>query len=206
MLFAHIGGSLSIALSPLRFSFSKQALQLKRNLYYLPGRGGRLTGGLGSFLSGLGTVIGRELTGDFAKLTFTEQVDLVRADLTGQICIVVANSFGSYFLLNALLEMPGFAGKILLLSPVLGDVENPETGMVYCPPRAQRFIESLGGGGLEVAMNMRVLVGSEDWQCNRLALALLKASGASVTEIAGESHTLPREAVLGALEALLEVH
>ncbi len=97
--------------------------------YYLPGRGGRLTGGLGSFLSGFGTVVGRELTGDFAKLSFGEQVDLVRADLSGQDYFVVANSFGCYLLLNSLFELPGYAGKILL--PSKKDVVlNPSVGFV----------------------------------------------------------------------------
>ncbi|MEY3573019.1 MAG: hypothetical protein RJA77_934, partial [Pseudomonadota bacterium] len=96
----------------------------KTPIYYLPGRGGRLTGGLGSFLSGFGTVLGRELTGDFAKLSFGEQVELLRADLSGQDYLVVANSYGCYLLLNALFELPGYTGKILLLSPVLGDAEN----------------------------------------------------------------------------------
>lgn len=63
-------------------------------IHYLPGRGGRLNGGLGAFLSELGSVVGRELSGDFAKLSAAEQVEQVRLDLSGQDYFVVANSFG----------------------------------------------------------------------------------------------------------------
>jgi pimeloyl-ACP methyl ester carboxylesterase len=169
----------------------------KTPIYYLPGRGGRLIGGLGSFLSGFGTVVGRELAGDFAKLSFGEQVELLRADLSGQDYFVVANSYGCYLLLNALFELPGYAGKILLLSPVLGDAENPETGMVYCPPRAQRFVESLRSGRLRLGAAMQVLVGSEDWQCNREGLGLLKGLDAvDVKEVEGEGHRIPASVVL----------
>lgn len=165
-------------------------------VYYLPGRGVRLTGGLGSFLSGFGIVVGRELTVDFAKLSFGEQVDLVRADLSGQDYLVVANSYGCYLLLNALFELPGHEGKILLLSPVLGDAENPETGMVYCPPRAQRFMESLRSGRLRLGAAIHVLVGSEDWQCNREALGLLKGlDDVYVKEVEGEGHRIPSSVV-----------
>lgn len=170
--------------------------------YYLPGRGGRLNGGLGTALGQFGEVRGRELSGDFARLRFDEQVELIRADLHGQDCPVVANSFGCYLLLNALLDQPPYPGRILLLSPILGDAENPDTGMVYCPPRARTFFDALLAGKLKFAAPAHVLVGSEDWQCNRAALPLLRASGALVEELSGGGHELGKEAVGGALRGL----
>jgi hypothetical protein len=165
-------------------------------IYYLPGRGGRLNGGLGTHLTEFGAVVGRELSGDFAKLSFAEQVEQVRLDLSGQDYFVVANSFGCYLFLNAVIEMERYGGRALLLSPVLGDAENPETGMIYCPPRAKRFMEALRGGALEFECDLRVLVGSEDWQCNREALGLMMAlRGVVVEEVEGEGHRLSHEVV-----------
>lgn len=165
-------------------------------IYYLPGRGGRLNGGLGAFLSELGSVVGRELSGDFAKLSFAEQVEQVRLDLSGQDYFVVANSFGCYLFLNAVIEMGGYGGRALLLSPVLGEAENPETGMIYRPPRATRLMDALREGALAFESHVRVLVGSEDWQCNREALGLMKGlKGVVVEEIEGEGHKLSREVV-----------
>jgi hypothetical protein len=165
-------------------------------IYYLPGRGGRLNGGLGTHLTEFGAVVGRELSGDFAKLAFTEQVEQVRLDLLGQDHFVVANSFGCYLFLNAVIEMGGYEGKALLLSPVLGDAESPETGMIYFPPRAKRFMNALREGALEFKSDVRVLVGSEDWQCNREALGSIKAlRGVVVEEIEREGHQLKRDIV-----------
>jgi hypothetical protein len=173
-------------------------------VYYLPGRGGRLTGGLGTYLSELGSVAGRELSGDFAKLSFAEQVEQVRLDLVGQDYFVVANSFGCYLFLNAVIEMGGCGGKALLLSPVLGEAENPETGMIYCPPRAKRFMDALREGALAFESDVRVLVGSEDWQCNREGLGLMKAlKGVLVEEIEGEGHRLKPQIIRRYLHSLI---
>jgi hypothetical protein len=173
-------------------------------IYYLPGRGGRLNGGLGAHLSEFGTVVGRELSGDFAKLSFAEQVEQVRLDLSGQDYFVVANSFGCYLFLNAVIEMGGYGGKALLLSPMLGDAENPETGMIYCPPRAKRFMDALREGALEFESDVRVLVGSDDWQCNREALGFTMAlRGVVVEEIEGEGHRLEPQIVKRRLLSLI---
>ena len=172
-------------------------------IYYLPGRGGRFNGGLGAFLSELGSVVGRELSGDFAKLSFAEQVEQVRLDLSGQDYFVVANSFGCYLFLNAVIEMGGYGGRALLLSPVLGEAENPETGMIYCPPRATRLMDALRESASAFESDVRVLVGSEDWQCNREALGLLKAlQSVVVEEIEGEGHQLKLEIIRAAAQDL----
>ena len=173
-------------------------------IYYLPGRGGRFTGGLGAFLSELGSVAGRELSGDFAKLSFAEQVEQVRLDLSGQDYFVVANSFGCYLFLNAVIEMGGYGGRALLLSPVLGEAENPETGMIYCPPRAKRFMDALRESAMAFEYDVRVLVGSEDWQCNREALGLMMAlRGVVVEEVSGEDHRLEPQIIRSCLHSLI---
>jgi len=62
-----------------------QALKLPMNIYYLPGRGGRLETGLGEALLSRGlNVSGRETLGDFAKLSFSEQIEHVAQDLKAQ--------------------------------------------------------------------------------------------------------------------------
>jgi hypothetical protein len=86
---------------------------------------------------------------------------------------------------------------------VLGDAENPETGMIYCPPRAKRLVDALRDGALEFGSDVRVLVGSEDWQCNREALGLMKAlQSVAVEEIEGEGHQLRLEIISAAAQDL----
>lgn len=75
-------------------------------VYYLPGMGGSLSQGLGQVLVATGcSVNGRELQGDFAKLTFAQKVEAVVKDLRSHqndgASRVIANSFGAYLFLHA---------------------------------------------------------------------------------------------------------
>ncbi len=68
--------------------------------------GGRLDSGLGQALLDKGlAVTGRELVGEFRKLAFNEQVDVVANDLKSNFgdkdARVIANSFGAYLFLHA---------------------------------------------------------------------------------------------------------
>jgi hypothetical protein len=97
-------------------------------LYYLPGRGGRLETGLGEALTALGLAVsGRETVGDFARLSFQEQIELVAQDLKTDFwhedSRVIANSYGAYLFLHAQTLLPAYVGKVLLLSPIVGELE-----------------------------------------------------------------------------------
>jgi len=73
-------------------------------LYFLPGRGSSLNGRLGLELQSRGCQLhGRVLEGDFATLSFPEQVDHVSADLReldGRDIPVIANSWRAYWALK----------------------------------------------------------------------------------------------------------
>ena len=99
---------------------------MNRTIYCLPGRGGRLATGLGEGLSSRGfNVTGRETVGDFRSLAFQEQIDIVAEDLRTRFwqedARVIANSFGAYLFLHAQAQMEPYVGKVLLLSPIVGD-------------------------------------------------------------------------------------
>src|SRR6056300_1206841 len=93
-------------------------------LYFLPGRGSTLNGRLGRELQDRGFELqGRALDGDFAKLSFPEQVDHVAADLReldGRDITDVANSWGAYWALHAILQNQKCYSRTLLISPILG--------------------------------------------------------------------------------------
>ena len=100
-------------------------------IYYLPGHGGRLTSGLGQALVDRGyEVVGRETVGDFARLSFQEQIELVAQDLKTDFWYedsrVIANSYGAYLFLHAQTMLPAYVGKVLLLSPIVGEFSSGE--------------------------------------------------------------------------------
>ena len=94
-------------------------------IYYLPGRGGRVDEGLGLALQSRGlTVYGRHLFGEFQRLRFSDQIQVIADDLKhgfwNENALVVANSFGAYLFLHAQTLLDPFPGKVLLLSPIIG--------------------------------------------------------------------------------------
>lgn len=107
--------------------------------YYLPGRGGRLDAGLGLELLNRGfAVTGRQLLGDFQRLRFSEQIEVIGNDLQSQFwhadALVIANSYGAYLYLHAQSDIPVFPGRVLLLSPILGGSSAPGAALVFFRP------------------------------------------------------------------------
>jgi predicted alpha/beta hydrolase family esterase len=174
------------------------------NIYYLPGRGGRLQTGLGEALLSRGlNISGRETLGDFAKLRFPEQIELVAKDLKTHFwrddAMVVANSFGAYLFLHAQTLMAPFPGRVLLLSPIVGEFANSESQTFFVPPRARQLMELVRAGRYPSPKHCEIHVGEQDWQSNPDNVqALAKLMAWHVTVIPEAGHMLPKTYV-GAL-------
>lgn len=174
-------------------------------LYFLPGRGSSLNGRLGVELQNKGfQLYGRVLDGDFAKLSFPEQVDHVASDLReldGHDIPVVANSWGAYWALHAILQNQKCYSRTLLISPILGAVRGE--GRMFKPPLSKVMEQSINEG-LFPDIELTVLVGSEDWQSpsNRCE-EMCKAVGGDIIVAEGKGHDLGRETVVQVLDQWL---
>ena len=140
-----------------------------RTVYYLPGQGGQLATGLGQGLIDRGFhVTGRETRGDFRSLSFEEQIQVVIQDLQDHFwheqARVICNSFGSYLFLHAQAQMPAFVGRVLLLSPIVGEFTNEQTRTSFSPPRPQRLKDLAEAGQFNAPAHCEIHVGAEDWQ------------------------------------------
>ena len=172
-----------------------------RSVYYLTGMGGRLDSGLGQALLSRGLDIsGRELVGEFRKLDFSMQIDLVADDLQANFwhedARVIANSFGAYLFLHAQARMKSYIGRVILLSPIVGEFSNEETGMNFIPPRADKLQRLAEAGSYPIPENCEVHVGSEDWQSNPTNVSAFGSMlGISVTVVPNAGHMLPKEYV-----------
>lgn len=143
-----------------------------QTIYYMPGRGGRLNRGLGPALAARGyDVFGREITAQpahrddnaFANLSFEQQVQVVTHDLdtlvSEQNPCVIGNSFGAYLIVHALLQTKNFAGRCLLLSPVLGPCRL--SGLYFRPPKAGQLGKAIERGAFQNMM-IDIVTGSLD--------------------------------------------
>lgn len=169
---------------------------MEQSVYYLPGRGGQLTTGLGKGLIDKGiSVSGREARGQFLKLTFQQQIDTVRSDLEEKFwhdnARIVAVSYGAYLFLHTQLAMPPFPGRILLLSPVLGGAFASSVGVGFIPPRADVLGEAVEAKQFPQLQQAEIHVGSEDWQSKPEAVVNFgQAVSIPVNIVEGKGHML----------------
>jgi hypothetical protein len=95
--------------------------------------------------------------------------------------------------------MEPYIGKVILLSPIVGEFANEETQMNFIPPRAEKLLELARAGQLPVPKQCQIHVGSEDWQSNPANVtAFGELLGIDVTVVPNAGHMLPKEYV-GAL-------
>jgi predicted alpha/beta hydrolase family esterase len=180
-------------------------------LYYLPGRGGRLDAGLGVALVDRNLVVsGRETVGEFASLSFQEQIELVAKDIQAnfwhQEAKILANSFGAYLFLHAQTLMPAYLGKVLLLSPIVGEFSNNETGTHFVPPRSRKLKELAQAKKYPTPKSCEIHVGEEDWQSNPEHVSEFgKLLSVSVTVVPRAGHMLPKGYVTKILDEWLNL-
>jgi len=178
-------------------------------VYYLTGMGGRLDSGLGQALKSKGLdVSGRELVGEFRQLGFQEQIDTVTRDLKENLWSaesrVIANSFGAYLFLHAQARILPYIGKVILLSPIVGEFANQETEMNFIPPRSEHLFELAKTGSYPTPLNCEIHVGSLDWQSNPTNVEMFGLlTGLNVTVIPEAGHMLPKEYINNLLDKWL---
>lgn len=178
-------------------------------LYYLPGYGGQLSTGLGAALLARGfNIAGRETRDGFKDLPFLEQVQTVSDDLTEHFwredALVIANSFGAYLFLNAQAQLPPFPGKVLLLSPIVGEFVNEEYGTTFSPPYPDRLKSFADEGTFPRLVNAQIHVGELDWQSVPANVqALGDAVGIPVTFVPNDGHMLKKTYVSNLLNLWL---
>ena len=181
---------------------------LFHKVYYLTGMRGKLHVGLGEAIQSRGfEVLGRELAGDFGRAGFRNQVELIIHDLRShwfESIPIIANSFGAYLLLHALTELAPYPGKILILSPILGTIENEEKQMFLRPPQSTRIFEIAEKGMFPTPKELSIHVGENDWQSDpKKCLSLSELIGGQVMVVPEAGHSLPQAYVSGLLDAWL---
>jgi len=188
-------------------------MHTKITVYYLTGMNGHLAKGLGeALLSRDVDLSGRELVADFRSLGFQEQIDTVCDDLINHFWSkeshVIANSFGAYLFLHSMAKLNmTYEGKVLLLSPIVGEFSNEETLMNFIPPRSTYLNEVAQRGEFPKLTKCEIHVGSEDWQSNpRNVSRFAELVGIDVQVVQDGGHMLPKDYVSKLLDRWLDNH
>ena len=180
------------------------------SIYYLPGQGGRLGTGLGEGLLSRGfNVTGRETIGEFRALSFTQQVAIVAEDLTsaywGEDARVIANSFGAYLFLHAQILMKPFPGRVVLLSPIMGEFLTDDAKIGFIPPQAGKLLALAASGAYPKLKHCQIHVGALDWQSvPAVVVEFAKYLGVEVTVVPNAGHMLGKTYVGEILDRWLQ--
>jgi hypothetical protein len=183
---------------------------LLETIYYLPGSGGQLARGLGQALVDKGfNVVGRETRGEFRSRGFEDQLTIIREDLQlnfwNEKARLICNSYGAYLFLHAQSQMSSFPGRVLILSPIVGEFTSNGAHTTFSPPRPTRLKELATAKIYPATKRSEIHVGSEDWQSIPANVkAFGELTGIPVTVVQDGGHNLPKQYVNSLLDRWLK--
>jgi hypothetical protein len=109
---------------------------------------------------------------------------------------VVCNSFGAYLFLHAQAQMPAFPGRVLMLSPIVGEFTSDKTRTTFSPPRPTKLKELAAAGRFKAPGRCEIHVGDEDWQSIPANVETFgRLTGIPVSVVNGRGHDLGIEYV-----------
>ena len=172
---------------------------------YITGRGGSGFGGLSAYLATLDDDYDvLPIDPEFLQQDIQGQVDSTREFINLESGNVIANSYGAYLLLLALVDQPPLSVRVLLLSPVLGRAISEERMLFSRPPREKTLHQAIAGQRLGMPDHLEIVTGAEDEICDpALAWQVGEQLGINVSILPKEGHMLEASSVESALKRFL---
>ena len=174
------------------------------SILYITGRNGQFQLGLGEYLNSLtDDFSGISLDPVFLRQPFDEQVAKIQTAIESFTDHkIVANSYGGYLLMHALIGQVAVGHDILLLSPVLGKAISLESMSFSRPPGANRLLEALEQGSIAKPRHLEIHTGEGDHSCcPLLAKKFAESIPADCFElIPGQGHMIDRPIVRGIID------
>ena len=169
------------------------------NVIYISGRGGDAAKGLGGYIrDNVESYVGVSLSIDFLKADFTNQVDAIQRLINEYSDHdIVANSYGAYLLLHALVDNSRTERNIKLMSPVLGKGISKNMMFSSRPPSVKRLMDSIEEKRLSLSESTYIYIGEKDsGYCPELTQIYADYIGEDhVFVLQGEGHSLSKETV-----------
>jgi len=100
--------------------------------------------------------------------------------------------------------MNPFPGKVLLLSPIMGEFSTEDSKMGFIPPQAGKLLELALRGAYPAPTQCQIHVGAQDWQSvPDVVMEFAKHLGFEVNVVPNTGHTLGKCYVGAVLEKWL---
>jgi len=181
-------------------------LESEKRIIYISGRDGDANKGLGGYLKQVDpNRIGLSANKTFLKLTFEQQVGVVKGlldEFDGPNTSVVANSYGAYLVLNALIEASKYQCGVMLLSPAIGGVLKRDAMAYSRQPNSKVFDDALRLGKITKPTYLSIHIGDQDGGYDKERFAcFLNADLLNI--IPNQGHLLERTTVVNILQSFL---
>ena len=168
---------------------------MQNSICYITGRYGALETGLGEYLATLadevfGVSLSREL---MAEAPLDQVVAVARAleRAEAERAPVIANSYGAYLTLQAMIGRGTLRTKVLLLSPVLGRVVTATR--LSIPPLAKRLERALEAGECAADwLEMHIGEDDEGFDAERFASVSRRLKSNLTVTYPGEGHSMTK--------------
>lgn len=177
-------------------------------ILYVTGRGGSLEKGLALYLASITNDFeGIAVDVPFLRQAPIEQIDAIRRKLEADPArLVIANSYGAYLTLQALVDLKTPPQKLLLLAPVLGMASAKDRMYLSRPPFTKRLSLAIQEGRVAKPDLMRIVVGDHDplYDPNQFNEVATYFGTGTLSVIPGEGHSLSRDIIHTLLDWLTE--
>jgi len=174
-------------------------MSTQTKILYITGRGGSLDKGLSVYLASITENFeGIAVDIPFLRQDPLEQVEAIYTRLASDPDrIVIANSYGAYLTLQALVDLKAPPKKLLLLAPVLGMAAAKDRMYMSRPPFTKRLKSAFSEERVAKPEWMRILVGDQDPLYNAEQFAEVgRYFGERVLGvIPGEGHGLDKQTI-----------
>ena len=169
------------------------------SILYITGRGGSLQKGLAVYLASIADEFdGVAVSPQFLKQEPLQQVQIIQEKIREEPTRpVVANSYGAYLTLLALIDIEVTPDIVLLLSPVLG-AANAKDRMYYSrPPLTNRLEAALSNNTLIKPKVIKLIMGDQDdlYSPERISTMDSYFGMGTAQIVAGEGHMLSEQIV-----------
>ena len=169
------------------------------SILYITGRSGSLQKGLAVYLAGIADEFdGVAVSPQFLKQEPLHQVQIIQEKIKEEPTRpVVANSYGAYLTLLALIDIEVTPDIVLLLSPVLG-AANAKDRMYYSrPPLTNRLEAALSNNTLIKPKVIKLIMGDQDELYSPERISTMDSYFGMGTSkiVAGEGHMLSEQIV-----------
>jgi acetyl esterase/lipase len=170
---------------------------MTKHYVYITGREGSLEKGLAAYLRSISEdFVGLAVDRSFLSIRPLEQVahvvSLLREHKDHRI---IANSYGAYLTLQALVDLDVTPKDVILLSPVMGKAKAKDRAYMSRPPLTNRLQLALEEGRLVRPESFKLYIGDQDPIYDPLVTEDFKEyfGGDNVVVLEGQGHMLDRE-------------